>query len=101
MLLSFHVQLPTHILHERKLHFIAYKSIRVFSIRSVHARSFELLNKVDFRATADSKLEEQSFCNKKNLLLEGEKHCHNFQRLQKRFPKNCISRSIFIAGVTV
>ena len=53
MLLSFHLQLPTHIMHERKLHFIAYESVRLFSTRSVYTRSFEHLNKIGVRATMD------------------------------------------------
>ena len=43
MLPSFHVQLPTHIIHERKLHFIAYKSVSLFSMRSPYTGSFEVL----------------------------------------------------------
>ena len=43
MLLSFHVQLPTCIIHEKKLHFMAYKSVTLFSLRSVYTRSFEHL----------------------------------------------------------
>ena len=53
MLLSFHVQLPTHIIHKRKLH----KLVCLFSMRK-DARSFAHLNKVGVRATMDSKLEE-------------------------------------------
>ena len=69
------MQLPTHIIHERKLPFIAYKSVSLFSMRGVHTQNFEHLNKVGVRATLDSKLEEQRSVIK-FLLLEGEKHCH-------------------------
>ena len=71
MLLSFHVQLPTHIMHKWKLDFIAYKSVSLFSLRSVDAQSFEHLDKVGVRATMDAKLEEQRFVIK-FLPLEGE-----------------------------
>ena len=54
MLLSFHVQLPSYTIHERKLHFIACKALNLFSFGS-----FEHLNKVDVWATVNSKLEEQ------------------------------------------
>ena len=57
MLLSFHMQLLTHIIHKRKLHFIAYESVSLFSMRSVYTRSFEHLNKAGVRATMDSELE--------------------------------------------
>ena len=55
MHLSFHVQLPTCIIHEQKLHFIHYKSVSLFSMRTVFTQSFEHLNKVSARATMDSK----------------------------------------------
>ena len=50
MLLSFHVQLPTHIIHEQKLCFIIFKSVNLFSVRNVYTQSFEHLNKVAVRA---------------------------------------------------
>ena len=59
MLLSFQMQLPTHIIHVQKLHFIDGKLVSLFSISSVYTQSFEHLNKVGVRATMDSKLEEQ------------------------------------------
>ena len=99
MLLSFHVHLPTHIVHDRKLHFITYKSVSLFSMRSVYTQSFEHSNKVGVRATMDSKLEEQR-CVIKFLLLEGEKPSHIFQRLQKSFSKACTSRSTFYSWVS-
>ena len=60
MLLSFHVQLPTHIRHEQKVHGISYESVNLFSMKSVFAQSFEHLNKVHVgvKATMESKLEE-------------------------------------------
>ena len=70
MLLSFHGQLPTHIIHRWKLHFMAYKLVSLFSMRIVYTQSFEHLNKVGVRATMDSKLEEQKSVIK-FLLLEG------------------------------
>ena len=54
MLLSFHMQLSTCIIHERKLHFNAYKSVSLFSMRSIYTYSFGHLNKVDVRAIMDS-----------------------------------------------
>ena len=90
MLLSFNMQLPTYIIHERKLNFIAYKSVSLFSVRSVYTRSSEHLNKVGIRATMRSKPEEQISVIK-FLLSEGEKPCHIFQKLQKSFSKACIS----------
>ena len=98
MLLSFHVQLPTHIIYERKLHFVAYKSVRLFSVRSVYTRRFEHLNKVGVRATTDAKLEKQRAVIK-FLLLEVKKPCHIFQRLQKSFSKARIFRSTFYSWV--
>ena len=87
MLLSFHMQLlPTHIIHEQKLHFIAYKVISLFSMKSVYTRSFEHLNKLGVWATIDSKLGEQRSVIK-FLLLEGKESCHIFQRLQRSFSK--------------
>ena len=80
MLLSFHLQLFTHSIYEQKLHFITYKSVSLFAIRCMYTQSFEHLNKVGLRATMDSELEEQR---SKFLLLEDEKLCHIFQRLQK------------------
>ena len=56
MLLSFHVQLLTHMAHEQNLYFIAYKLVSLFSMESLYTRSFEYLNKVDIRATVDSNL---------------------------------------------
>ena len=50
----------------------------------MYIRSFEHLNKVEVRATTDSKLEEQRSV-LRFLLLEGEKPCYIFQRLQKSF----------------
>ena len=86
MLLSFHVQLPTHIIHERKLHFIAYKPVSLFSMRKVCTRSSESLNKVGVRAAMDSKLEEQRSVIK-SMFLEGEKPCHIFQSCRQVFLK--------------
>ena len=84
MLLSFHEQIPAHIIHEQKLHFIAYKSVSLFSVRSTYTRSFEHLNKVGVGATMKSKLQEQRSVIQ-FLLLEGGKPCHIFQRLQEFF----------------
>ena len=78
------MQLPTHIIHERKQHFITYKSVSLFSMRNIYTQSFEFLNKVDVRATMDSKQQEQRSVIK-FLLLDGEKPCHVIQRLQKSF----------------
>ena len=97
--LSFYMPLPTHIIHEGKLHFIAYKSVNLFSMGSVYIQSFEHLNKVGVKATMDSELENQRAV-MKFLLLEGEKPCHIFQRLQKRFSKACISCSTFYSWVS-
>ena len=72
MLLSFHVQLLTHIIH-----FMAYKSVSLFLMRST--LSFEHLM-VGARATMDSELEEQTSATE-FLLLEGEKPCHIFQKV--------------------
>ena len=63
------MQLPIHIIHERKLHFIAYKSAISFLMRNVFTRSFEHLNKIGVRVSI--KLEEQRSVIK-SLLLEGE-----------------------------
>ena len=89
------MQPPTHIIHERKLHFIAYKSASSFSVRSVYKRSFEHLNNEGVRATMDSKLEEEKSVIK-FLLFEGVKPCHILQRLQSfflfvLFSKVCLS----------
>ena len=46
-------------MREIKLHFIAYKLVSLFSMRSMYTQSFEHLNKVGAMATMDSKLEEQ------------------------------------------
>ena len=54
-------------------------------------------NKVGVKSTLDSKLEKQRSVIKV-LLLEDDKPCHIFQRLQKSFfffSKACISRSTF------
>ena len=57
------------------------------SMRSVYTQiSFEHLNKVGVRTTMGSKLKEQRSVIK-FLLLEGEKPCHIFQRLQRSFSK--------------
>ena len=90
MLLSFHVQLLTHI-DERKLHLIAYKSISLFLVRS-----FVHLNKVGVRATIVSKLKEQRSI--KFLLFEGEKHCHIFKGGRKVFLKLAYPVQLLIAG---
>ena len=68
MLLSFHVQLLTHIIHVRKLHTF-YRLFSLFAMRSV---PFEYLNKVGVWAVMDPKLQEQRSIIK-CLLLEGEK----------------------------
>ena len=66
----------------------------VFLMRSVYTQNFEHLNKVGIWATMDSKLEEQRAVIK-FLLLEGERPCQFFQRLQTSFCKACISPSTF------
>ena len=71
-------------IHEQKQHFIAYKSVSLFSLRSVYTQSFEHLNIVGIRATMDSRLEEQRSVIKL-LLSEDEKPFHLFLRLQKSF----------------
>ena len=65
----------------------------------MYTGSFEHLNKLGVRATMESTLEEQRSVIK-ILLLEGEKPCHIFQRLQKSFSKGCIPRSIFYSWVS-
>ena len=72
-----HVQLPTRIIHEQKLHFIAYKSVSLLSVRSVYTRTFEHWNKVGVRATMDYKLKEWRSVIK-FLILRGtcKKFCH-------------------------
>ena len=87
MLLPFHVQLLTHIIHERKLHFIIYKSVSLFSMISVYTQSFEHLNKVGVRVTMESKPEEQRYVVKFLLLelLEGEIPYHIFKGCRKVF----------------
>ena len=97
ILLTFHVQLPTCIIHEQKLHFIPYKSASLFSVRTVFTQSFEHLNKVSARATMNSK-EHSSVI--KFLLLKGEKPCYIFQRLQKSFSKACLACSTFYSLVS-
>ena len=56
-------------------------------MRSVYTQSFEHLNKVGVGATMDSlswrNRDLYIYKKKKILLLEGEKPCHIFQRLQK------------------
>ena len=84
MLLYFHVQLPIHIIHEQKLHFISYKSVCLFSMRNVYTQSFEYLNMVGIRAIMDAKLEEQRSIIK-FLLLEGEKSAKFFKCFWKFF----------------
>ena len=49
MVLSFKVRLSTDIKHEQKLHFVAYKLVSLFSVRSMYTQSFEHLNKVVVR----------------------------------------------------
>ena len=53
LLLSFHVQLPTHIILRQKLHLIVYQFVSLFLMRSVYTRSVEHLKKVGVRATMD------------------------------------------------
>ena len=81
---SSHAQLPTHFIHERKQHFIAYKSVSLFLMRSVYTRSFEHVNKEGIRDTMDSKLEEQRSIIK-FLFLEGDKPCHIFKKCRLFF----------------
>ena len=72
-----HIVYMTHSIHEQKLYFIAYKSVGLFSVRSVYTQSFEHLNKLGVRATMDSKLEEQRTVIN-SLVLEGEKTLPHF-----------------------
>ena len=65
------MQLSTHIICVLKLHFIAHKSVSLFSMRSVYTLSFDHLHKVGVRATMDSELDEQISVIK-FLVLEGE-----------------------------
>ena len=78
------MQLPSHIMYRQKLHFIAYKSVSLFSMINVYTLSFEHLKKVGVRATMDSRLEEQISVIK-FLHLEGEKPCHIFKDCRKYF----------------
>ena len=99
VLLPFHMQLPTHIIHDQNYILLPINRSANFSKRRVYRQSYKHLNKAGFRATMDSKLEEhRSVINL--LLLEGDKPGHIFQWLQKSFSKACISCSTFYSWVS-
>ena len=88
------MQLPTHIIQERKLHFIAYELFNLFSMIPVNTQRFKHLNKVDVWANIDSELEEQRSVIR-FLISEGKNPFHIFKSCRKVFKSLRISRSTF------